>query len=97
MEIVLKEEGQKLTVALSGRLDSTNVHELEEKLKAKRAITKELVFDFTGLEYLSSAGLRVLLASHKLLSGRVMVCHANKAIKDIFALTGMNSFLNLED
>jgi len=96
MEAILNKENQKLTVAVSGRLDSNTVPELECLLKKNFTDTNELVFDFLNLEYISSAGLRVLLATHKYLSGNVKIINTNQTVKDIITLTGMKTFLNVE-
>ncbi|EID84239.1 Anti-anti-sigma regulatory factor (antagonist of anti-sigma factor) [Treponema sp. JC4] len=65
MTITKNLEGEKLTIALEGRLDTVTSPDLESELKTALEGAKELIMDFTKLEYISSAGLRVLLSAHK--------------------------------
>ncbi|MCQ2399588.1 MAG: STAS domain-containing protein, partial [Clostridia bacterium] len=65
MEIVKTLDGNKLTIALQGRLDTMTAPKLEEELKASLSGITELEFDFSQLDYISSAGLRVLLSAQK--------------------------------
>lgn len=91
-------EEKKLTVTLSGRLDTTTAPELETELKQNISGVEELVLDFTGLEYLSSAGLRVLLAAQKVMNrqGRMVVKHVNETVMEIFEVTGFVDLLTIE-
>ena len=65
MEIHEMKEGNKLSITLSGRLDTITAPDLENKLKSSLENINELIFDFSALSYLSSAGLRVLLSAQK--------------------------------
>jgi len=96
MEITLQKENEVLTLALAGRLDTSTVRELETCLKENLSDVTELVFDFTALEYLSSAGLRVLLASHKHLAGHMTIKNANETVLDVFRITGMSTIFRIE-
>ncbi len=96
MEIKLQKENQKLTVTVCGRLNSSTVPELEVLLKENMEDTKEIVFDFHNLEYISSAGLRVLLASYKKLAGKVKILGANSTVTDIFKITGMAAIFDVD-
>lgn len=91
------EEG-KLTVKVEGRLDTTTAPELEEELKCAIDEANELVFDLEGLEYLSSAGLRILLASQKKMTekGGMKVTNVNDVIMEIFEITGFSDILTIE-
>ena len=91
------EEG-KLTVKVEGRLDTTTAPELEEELKSAIDEANELVFDLEGLEYLSSAGLRILLASQKKMTekGGMKVTNVNDVIMEIFEITGFSDILTIE-
>ena len=91
-------EGNKLTIALSGRLDTTTAPKLETELKQNISGVTELVLDFTGLEYLSSAGLRVLLSAQKVMNrqGSMVVKNVNETIMEIFEITGFVDVLNIE-
>ena len=96
MKAVFQKENQKLTVSVSGKLDSNTSHTLETELKEHFDGVNELIFDFTELNYISSAGIRVLLASYKRLSGNLKVLHANELICKIFEVTGLSSFFCVE-
>ena len=88
----------KLTVALSGRLDTMTAPELEAELKDALDGISELDMDFTQLEYISSAGLRVLLASQKTMNGQgsMKITGANETIMEIFEVTGFSDILTIE-
>jgi anti-sigma B factor antagonist len=90
-------EGTKAVIALSGRLDTLTSSDLDAQLKELTNIT-ELVFDFTGLEYVSSAGLRVLLSAQKSMKGKgtMKVTHVCDEIMQIFEVTGFDTFLTIE-
>ena len=98
MTIEKKQDGAKLLMTLAGRLDTTTAPQLEGELKAIYASTTELVLDFAGLEYLSSAGLRVLLSAQKVMSkvGSMTLCHVNETIMEIFEVTGFSEILTIE-
>ena len=91
-------EGNKLIVALEGRLDTTTAPELEAVLKEELEGVTELVIDLGFLEYISSAGLRVLLAAQKtmLKQGSMTVTRPNDVISEIFEVTGFNEILTIE-
>ena len=87
-----------LTIALEGRLDTTTAPELETVLNDALAGVEELTFDFEKLDYISSAGLRVLLAAQKTMNrqGSMKVIHANEMILEIFEVTGFSDILTVE-
>ena len=91
-------DGKKLTIALTGRMDTTTALELDAELKQSVSGIKELVLDFAGLEYLSSAGLRVLLAAQKVMNrqGSMVVKNVNETIMEIFEVTGFVDVLTIE-
>ena len=91
-------EGNNLTLALEGRLDTTTSPDLEETLGASLDGVTALVFDFTKLDYLSSAGLRVLLSAQKRMNrqGSMKLVHVNDAVKEVFEITGFADFLTIE-
>ena len=97
LNINVKSEGEKLTVKLEGRLDTTTSPELESVLGMNLDGIKELVFDFNGLEYLSSAGLRVLLNAQKTMNqqGEMKVTGVSDAVKEIFDVTGFSDILTV--
>ncbi|MBR2995632.1 MAG: STAS domain-containing protein [Lachnospiraceae bacterium] len=90
--------GDELIISLEGRLDTMTAPELEEELKKVLPETKQLTFDFEGLEYISSAGLRVLLSAQKVMSkqGSMKITHANETIMEIFEVTGFVDILTIE-
>ena len=98
MTIEKNTEGNKLTLSLVGRLDTTTAPKLEAELKKNISGVEELVLDFAGLDYLSSAGLRVLLAAQKTMNrqGDMVVRHVNETIAEIFDVTGFSDILTIE-
>ena len=98
LNIEKKKEGSKLELVLTGRLDTTTAPELEKELKASLDGVNELVFDMASLEYISSAGLRVLLSAQKIMNkqGTMKVLHVNETIMEIFEVTGFSDILAIE-
>lgn len=98
LNIEKKKEGSKLELVLTGRLDTTTAPELEKELKASLDGVDELVFDMASLEYISSAGLRVLLSAQKIMNkqGTMKVLHVNETIMEIFEVTGFSDILAIE-
>ncbi len=90
--------GTTLTVALEGRLDTTTAPKLEEKLLGSVDGITRLVFDVEKLEYISSAGLRVLLAMQKLMNrqGAMLLRNVNEAVMEVFEVTGFSDILRIE-
>lgn len=91
-------DGSELTLSIIGRLDTTTAPRLEAELKQNIDGVEKLVFDFAALEYLSSAGLRVLLAAQKVMNkqGEMIVRNVNETIAEIFEVTGFSDFLTIE-
>ncbi len=98
MTIDKKEQGSALQIAVSGRLDTTTAPQLEAELKRSLDGITELDLDFSGLEYLSSAGLRVLLAAQKVMNqqGKMTIRHVNETIMEVFEITGFSEILTIE-
>ena len=98
MTIEKKLEGTSLSVALAGRLDTVTAPDLDAELKPVLEGITELVFDFEQLEYVSSAGLRVLLHAQKVMNaqGTMKVTHVRPEILEIFEITGFNDILTIE-
>lgn len=90
--------GNELTVNLIGRLDTTTAPQLDSELKQNISGVEKLVLDFAALEYLSSAGLRVLLATQKVMNkqGEMLIRNVNDTIQDIFEVTGFSEILTIE-
>ena len=90
--------GAELTITLTGRLDTTTAPQLEAELKASLDGVEHLALDFADLDYLSSAGLRVLLAAQKQMNkqGDMVVRNVNETIAEIFDVTGFCDILTIE-
>ena len=88
----------KATLAVEGRLDTLTAPELEKVVKEFLPGLTELVLDFEKLEYISSAGLRVLLSAQKAMNaqGEMKVCHVNETVMEIFEVTGFSDILTIE-
>ncbi|MBR0168003.1 MAG: STAS domain-containing protein [Synergistaceae bacterium] len=98
MTIGKESSGDKLTLALSGRLDTTTAPQLEAELNSSLDGVKELVFDMKDLEYISSAGLRVLLKAQKTMNkqGSMTIRNTSSEIMEIFEVTGFDEILSIE-
>ena len=98
MTINKKIIGSKLGVALEGRLDTTTAPQLEKELKQNIDGIDELVIDLAKIDYISSAGLRVLLSAQKVMNkqGRMIIRNANEDVMEIFDVTGFVDILNIE-
>ena len=98
LSIMKKTEGTKLIYVLTGRLDTTTSPELENDIKTSIDGVTDLEFDFTDLEYISSAGLRVLLYTQKIMvkQGSMVVKNCSPEIIEIFEVTGFAEILTIE-
>ena len=98
LNIEKKNNTNGLTIALTGRLDTTTAPELEKELKASLDGVSMLVIDMANLEYISSAGLRVLLSAQKAMNkqGGMKVMHVSETIMEIFEVTGFSDILSIE-
>jgi anti-sigma B factor antagonist len=90
--------GSELTIGLEGRLDTMTAPELETQLSSSLGGVTKLVFDIASLEYISSAGLRVLLSAQKTMNkqGEMVVKNPCEEVKEIFEVTGFSDILNIE-
>ena len=98
MNITETREDRTLTLALEGRLDTTTAPQLETHVKSSLGGVTELVLEFEKLEYLSSAGLRVILAAQKTMNkqGKMVIRHVNETILEVFEITGFIDILTIE-
>lgn len=98
MTIEKKINGEALTLIVSGRLDTQTAPELEKELDSILADIKELTFDFANLEYVSSAGLRVILKAQKAMNaqGSMKLTGVNDSIMEVFDITGFLDILTIE-
>ena len=97
MNIEQKREGKALTLALEGRLDTMTAPQLEAVLKEALPGAEALTLDLSQLDYISSAGLRVLLSAQKTMNkqGTMQVANANEMILEIFEVTGFSDILTI--
>lgn len=97
MEIIKKQEDSTLSVSLIGRLDTTTAPTLEAELKQSLDGIETLAFDFEKLDYISSAGLRVLLSAQKTMNhqGKMTISRVNPEIKEVFDITGFTDILTI--
>ena len=96
MEIKTKSEGSKLTISVSGRIDTVTAPELESSFQFGDATS--VVLDLADVPYMSSAGLRLLLIAHKTMLGKggeFLVANAPPAVKEVLDITGFSGILNL--
>ena len=98
MEIKKVKNENELNLDVVGRLDTTTAPQLEAELKQSISGVEKLVLDFEALEYLSSAGLRVLLAAQKVMNkqGKMVIRNVNETIAEIFEITGFSDILTIE-
>ena len=98
MTIAKNLNGNSLTLHLSGRLDTTTAPELESVVDSSLAGVQELILDMEALEYISSAGLRVILKAQKLMNskGSLKLIHVNDTIMAVFDITGFVDILTIE-
>ena len=98
MIIEKKIENGNVTLTVAGRLDTTTAPELEKALDSSLEGIKELVFDMTNLEYISSAGLRVILKAQKAMNaqGSMKLVGVNDSIMEVFDITGFLDILIIE-
>ncbi|MBQ7198530.1 MAG: STAS domain-containing protein [Selenomonadaceae bacterium] len=98
MEIKKLFDGTTLTVTLSGRLDASNAQELTKELNAALNGVKDLIFDFTNLKYVASAGLRVLLTAQKRMNkqGSMTIRNVNDSVMEVLEMTGFADLMNIE-
>ncbi len=98
MTIESKRDNGKLTITLTGRLDTVTAPKLEETLREACNDVTVLIFDLAKLEYISSAGLRVLLSAQKTMNkqGSMKIINAREEIMEIFEITGFTEILTIE-
>ena len=98
MEIKTTRNDSELTVALSGRLDTLTSPDLEDKLDEELEGVERLIFDLGELEYISSAGLRVLLGAYKMMEeyNGMLIRNVTEPVMDVFEVTGFSDVLDIE-
>ena len=90
-------ENGKAVFTLEGRLDTTTAPQLENELKSSLDGVKDLTLDLSALDYISSAGLRVLLTAQKMMNtkGQMRICGVNETVMEIFDITGFANILTI--
>ena len=98
LSIEKAKNGNERKLSLAGRLDTTTAPQLEAEVKENLDGPQNLIFDFENLEYISSAGLRVLLSAQKIMNkqGSMVVRNSSEEIKEIFEVTGFSDILTIE-
>ena len=98
MTITKNQNGTTLEIALEGRLDTMTAPDLEAELNKSLGGAESLVLDLAKLDYISSAGLRVLLSAHKTMSskGGMKVINVNEIVQEVFEVTGFSDILTIE-
>lgn len=98
MDIIGDKNGNNLTIKLSGNLDTNTSPELSEYLDDNLNLVEDLVFDFEDLVYISSSGLRIILATQKIMNnqGEMKIINVNEFILDVFEDTGFIDIINIE-
>ena len=99
MEVKFDKQDSTLTVAISGNIDTVTAPELDTKLQENLSGIKDLTLDFAAVDYISSAGLRVILMANQQLEdadGTMTIKNANDDVRDVFEMTGFDSLLNLD-
>ena len=98
MTINRKQNGTALGIALEGRLDTMTAPELEAELSKSMSSADSLTLDFSKLDYISSAGLRVLLTAHKTMAAKngLKITNVNEVVQEVFEVTGFADILTIE-
>lgn len=98
MNINWNKNGSAAVISVEGRLDTTTAPQLESEIKSNIDGVTELAFDFSSLDYISSAGLRVLLSTQKIMAkqGSMVVKNVNDEIMEVFEVTGFSDILTIE-
>lgn len=99
MEIIKTLNNDELVLKIVGELNTTTYQDLENVISGSLKGVKSLIFDFAQLEYISSAGLRIILMAKKIMDrqGNMVVRHANQSVMEIFEITGFANILDFED
>ena len=99
MTINVERDMELVTLEITGRLDTTTASNLESVVNDLSENTKELVFDISGVEYISSAGIRVLIGAYKKINsqkGTMRIVKANEQVYEVFEMTGLSDMLDKE-
>ena len=98
MIVKQNKEGKKITIYIQGKVDTVTAPQLEKELEGSLVEIEELVFDLSDMEYISSAGLRVLLTAQKRMNkqGKMTMVGVNETVEEIFDLTGLLDIFTIQ-
>lgn len=99
MTINSSKKGGRLTISVSGRVDTNTAPEFEKKVKELLPDIREIVFDLKDMEYVSSAGLRVFLSLHKIMNGQggsMVLTNVGETVMEVFEITGFTDILTIK-
>ena len=98
LKITMNQDGEEYTFVLEGRMDTLTSPDLEDRVEEVLEQAKKLIFDMGKVEYISSAGLRVLVGAAQEIedSGKVLIRHLTKPVKDVFDVTGFSDAFEIE-
>ncbi len=98
MEIIKELNGTTLTLKIVGRLDASNANELTSEINASLGGVTELIFDFSELKYIASAGLRALLMAQKKMNkqGKMVIRHVDETVMEVLEMTGFDALMTIE-
>jgi len=98
MNVSVQKDGIRLIVSVEGKLGTTTAPELEKAIKENIVGVTELIFDFGKLDYMASAGLRILLSSAKTMKkqGSMKIINVTAPVMEVFTFTGMADVMNIE-
>ena len=94
MKIDSKKNGTELTVSIEGSINAVTAADLEKELKAQLEGVTELTLDFTGVSFVSSAGIRVVLWAYKQMNNQITLKNVNENVREVFEMTGLETILN---
>lgn len=100
MDILLEKNDKKLNISLVGRLDTNTAPEFDNKLADEIEGINEIIINLVDLDYISSAGLRVVLKYHKQMAsvkGKLVIVKPKEEVMEVFDMTGFSTFLNIEE
>ena len=98
MELITRTDGNKVTMEISGWLDTQTAPQLEKELSGLDDSVRSLVFDFSKLEYISSAGIRQIISAYKKMAGKdgFKIVHVSDEVFEVFQLTGLDQKIQIE-
>lgn len=98
MEIIKELNGSTLTLKIVGRLDASNANELTSEINSSLGGVTELIFDFSELKYIASAGLRALLMAQKKMNrqGKMVIRHVDETVMEVLEMTGFDALMTIE-